>query len=78
MATHQCQHCLRKTIEDATEVTNPLLLSTSRCNAEGRNGTHSWQPLSSPGNNTIMLHLYYSCPSYTARHIEQHFLTVLI
>jgi hypothetical protein len=65
MATHQCQHCLRKTIDDATEVTHPLVLPTSRCNAEGGTGLHNWQSLSSapPGNlfhpSFLLISFYY-------------------
>lgn len=45
MATHECRYCLRKTIQDADEVNTPFVLPTSRCNSEGGDGRHFWQPL---------------------------------
>eukprot|EP00981_Chlorochromonas_danica_P007297 scaffold1636_cov165-Ochromonas_danica.AAC.21 len=35
MATHCCKHCLNETIKGASTVTAPLVLTTSRCLAEG-------------------------------------------
>ena len=44
MATHQCNRCLKKTIEDAVSVVQPLVLAVSECKAHG-GGSHTWQPI---------------------------------